>query len=483
MFLSSSGAVIGILVAVFVFLLLLVFASYKKVRPNKALIITGPKKQRIVVGKGAFVVPFIQRSDEITLDLIQTDIKTGTSVPTKEFIDVFVDGVASVRIKTDEDSLKLAGQILLSRGIEEIKVAAREVLEGNMREIVGQMNLIDLVQNREKFSDMVRKSADLDMEKMGLEIVNITIQNFSDQNNVIKDLGIDNVTRIRKEAAIAKANNEKEISIAVSRAKEEANNARVEAELKIAKQDNDLALKVASLKEEADRAKAAADIAYRLEETKRQKEVNIAMQESEIAKRDKEIELETKEVEVAERKLEATIKKSADADRYAVQQKADAQLYARIKEAQAQLEEQKAEAEARIVTAEAIKESELARAQGILAVGNAEAEAIRKKADAMKFMEDAAKLELLLSSKVLPEMVAAAAKPLEKVDKITLWGEGNSTKLVGDIIGTTTKVVESVKEATGVDLTNILTTMVGVKAALPKEVKEEPKKETKKKTE
>jgi len=204
---------IGIGIGVVVAILILIFTSYKKVRPNKALIITGPKRQRIVLGKGAFVIPFLQRKDEITLDLIQTDIKTGTSVPTKEFIDVFVDGVASVRIKTDEESLKLAGQILLSRGIEEIKVAAREVLEGNMREIVGQMNLVDLVQNREKFSDMVKTSAELDMEKMGLEIINITIQNFSDQNNVIKDLGIDNVTRIRKEAAIAKANNEKEISI------------------------------------------------------------------------------------------------------------------------------------------------------------------------------------------------------------------------------------------------------------------------------
>lgn len=468
---GDTLGVIGIIIGII--LVILFLSSYKKVRPNKALIITGPKKQKIVVGKGAFVVPFLQRRDEITLDLIQTDIKTGTSVPTKEFIDVFVDGVASVRIKTDEDSLKLAGQILLSRGVEEIKVAAREVLEGNMREIVGQMNLVDLVQNREKFSDMVRTSAELDMEKMGLEIINITIQNFSDQNNVIKDLGIDNVTRIRKEAAIAKANNEKEISIAVSKAKEEANNARVEAELKIAKQDNDLALKVASLKEESDKARASADIAYKLEETIRLKEVNIAMQESEIAKREKEIELETKEVEVAERKLEATVKKSADAEKYAAEQKAQAQHYIRVKDAEAKLEERKNEAEAQKLTALAFKEAELARAEGIIAVGEAEAEAIRKKAESMMLMEDAAKLELLLNSKVLPEMVAAAAKPLEKVDKITLWGDGGSTKMVGDIIGTSTKVMESVKEATGIDLAQSISTLLGVKAALPKKEIEE----------
>ncbi|VEU80278.1 flotillin family protein [Haploplasma axanthum] len=480
MFLMETGTVVGIVVGIVAVIVLFVLLSYKKVRPNKALIITGPRKQKIVVGKGAFVIPFLQRSDEVTLDLIQTDIKTGTSVPTKEFIDVFVDGVASVRIKTDEDSLKLAGQILLSRGVEEIKVAAREVLEGNMREIVGQMNLVDLVQNREKFSDMVKTSAELDMERMGLEIINITIQNFSDQNNVIKDLGIDNVTRIRKEAAIAKANNEKEISIAVSRAKEEANNARVEAELKIAYQDNELALKVAALKEQSDRAKAAADVAYKLEETRRFKEVNIAYQEAEIAKRDKEIELETKEVEVAERKLEATVKKSAEAEKYAAEQKAEAQLFVRLKEAQAKLEEQKAEAEARKISAISFKEAELARSEGILAVGNAEAEAIRKKAEAMNLMEDASKLELVLSSKVLPEIVAAAAKPLENVDRITLWGEGGSTKLVSDIMATSSKVLESVKESTGIDLSSTISTMLGVKAALPKE-SNEPKNDKKQK--
>ena len=99
------------------------------------------------------------------------------------------------------------------------------------------------------------------------------------------------------------------------------------------------------------------------------------------------------------------------------------------------------------------------------------AEAIEKKALAMKKMESAAVLELVLNSNVLPNIVKAASEPLTKVDKITMYGEGNSTKLVGDIVNTSTKVLESVKEATGIDLTSLLAGFATGKATQNKEEK------------
>nr|WP_247643007.1 flotillin domain-containing protein [Acholeplasma laidlawii] len=90
------------------------------------------------------------------------------------------------------------------------------------------------------------------------------------------------------------------------------------------------------------------------------------------------------------------------------------------------------------------------------AVGLAEAEAIEKKAEAMKLMEDAAVLELILNSDVLPKIVGAAASPLAKVDKITMYGDGNSTKLVGDIVNSSTQILSSIQESTGIDLTSLL---------------------------
>ncbi|PKK87316.1 MAG: flotillin family protein [Tenericutes bacterium HGW-Tenericutes-8] len=463
--------VIAAIVIILVLLGVLFVSSYVKVRPDKAVIITGPKGSRVVTGKATIRIPFFQRIDLLPLDLIQVDIRTSSAVPTNEFINIFVDGVANIKIQSDEASIRLAGEIFLTRTLEDVKQIAKEVLEGNMREIIGQMKLRELVQNRDKFAEQVKLSALADMKKMGLDIINITIQNFADKNGVIDDLGVDNIAQIRKDASIARANSEKEVEIATSKAKELANDARIKAELEIELQNNSLALRQAELKQKADIAKATADASYEIQYANEAKTINISKQNAEIARRDKEIELRGKEVEVEEKTLEARIKKSAEAERYAQEQRADADLYVRTKEAEARLAEEERRAQAVKIAAEADRYSSEQRAIGIQVVGIAEAEAIEKKALAMKKMESAAVLELVLNSNVLPNIVKAASEPLSKVDKITMYGEGNSTKLVGDIVNTSTKVLESVKEATGIDLTSLLAGFATGKATQNKEEK------------
>ncbi len=462
-----------ILIVIGVILLIVLFAaSYVKVRPDRAFIITGPKGSRIVTGKATLRIPFFERIDVLPLDLIQVDIRTSSAVPTNEFINIFVDGVANIKIQSDTDSLRLAGEIFLTRSLEDVKQIAKEVLEGNMREIIGQMKLRELVQNRDKFAEQVKLSALQDMKKMGLDIVNITIQNFTDKNGVIDDLGVDNIAQIRKDASIARAVSEKEVEVATAKAKEISNEARVKSALQMEADNHDLVIRQAKLKQEADVAKAIADASYKIQAAAEDRNINIAKQEAQIALREKEIELRGKEVEIEEKTLEAKIKKAAEAERYARQQRADAELYIRIKEAEASLAEQERRAQAIKLEAEAERFSQEQKAIGIQAVGIAEAEAISKKADAMKKMESAAVLELVLNSEVLPKIVAAASEPLTKVDKITMYGDGNQTKLIGDIINTSTKVLEGVKESTGLDLASVLAGAFGAKA-LGKDSKEE----------
>ncbi len=449
------GIILAIILAIFA-------ASYVKVRPNRAFIITGPRRARVVTGKATYRIPFFERIDIVPLDIIQVDIKTSTAVPTNEFIDIFVDGVANIKVKSTEQDIKLAGEIFLAVGQERIKAIAQEILEGNMREIIGQMKLTELVQNRDKFAEQVGDSAMKDMEKMGLEIINITIQNFNDKNGVIQDLGVDNIAQIRKVANIAKAEAERDIQVAISKAEEVANEARIEAELLIAEQNTNLELKKAELKKKAQTQQASADAAYAIRQAQELKTINVEKQNAAIANREKEIDLKTKEVEVQEKTLEATIKKQAEAAKFAAQQEADAQLYTRTKDAEAKLAEKTNEAEAIKVEAEADKyaalrkadavkaEAEAAKfaalqdAEGILAVGIAEAEAIEKKALAMKLMEEAAVLELVLNSEVLPNIVSAAAAPLAQTEKIIMYGEGNSAKLSKDIMKTTTNILEGI---------------------------------------
>ncbi len=474
--LAGFGTVMSIVGIVTAAVVAFILVSYVKVKPNQAFIITGWRKtSKVVTGKAAWRIPFLERIDVIPLDIIQVDIKTTSAVPTNEFIDIFVDGVANIKVKSDIEDIKRAGEIFLSVGQDQVKKIAEEVLEGNMREIIGQMKLTELVQNRDKFADEVRTTAMQDMEKMGLEIINITIQNFTDSNGVIQDLGVDNIEQIRKDASIAKAEANRDVEVKTSEAKEVANQARIAAELLIAEQNTELELKKAALKRKSQTEQATADAAYSIREAEELLKINVAQQNAEIARKEKEIELKEREVDVEERHLEAVVKKKAEAEKFKAQQQADAELYTRTKDAEAELAEKTREAEAIKLVAEAEKEAALAKALGIEAVGLAEAKAIEEKALAMKKMEEAAVLGLILDSNVLPNIVEAAAAPLAQTDKIVMYGDGNAAKLSKDIMKTSTNILEGVKESLGIDLASLLSGALGGAVTAKLADKEEPK--------
>lgn len=465
--LEPWGVVTIIVVAVVLLVLLLVGVSYVKAPPNTAFIITGPFKQRTLIGRAGFRIPGLERVDKIPLSLIQVDIKTASAVPTKEFINIFVDGVANIKIDSSSEALAKASQIFLQQNLDGIKAIAKEVLEGNMREIIGQMRLEELVHNRDLFAEKVKDNAMQDMAKMGLQIINLTIQNFVDNNKVIENLGVDNIAQISKNASIARAQAERDVQIAQSEANEAANKARVESERLIVEQNTILSLRSAELKTQSDTAKATADAAYSIEEQKRLEQINIAKVNADIAKREREVELGQKEVELQERQLEAQIKKTAEAERYAAEQRALADLYKRQKAAEARKFELVQEAEALRAKAEADKFAAEQEAEGILAKGRAEAEAIEKKAEAMKLMGEASVLELILNSKVLPDIVKAYSEPLAaaygRIENITMYGEGNTANLAKEITNNGSQVIDSLEKTLGIDVKSLLAGVLGTK--------------------
>ena len=464
--LKPLGIVLIVVISLAV-VLVLIGVSYVKAPPNTAFIITGPLKQRTLIGRAGFRIPGLERVDKIPLSLIQVDIKTASAVPTKEFINIFVDGVANIKIDSSSEALAKASQIFLQQNLEGIKSIAKEVLEGNMREIIGQMRLEELVHNRDLFAEKVKENAMQDMAKMGLQIINLTIQNFVDNNKVIENLGVDNIAQISKNASIARAQAERDVQIAQSEANEAANKARVEAERLIVEQNTVLSLRSAELKTQSDTAKATADAAYSIEEQKRLEQINIAKVNADIAKREREVELGQKEVELQERQLEAQIKKTADAERYAAEQRALADLYKRQKAAEARKFELVQEAEALRTKAEADKFAAEQEAAGILAKGKAEAEAIEKKAEAMKLMGEASVLELILNSNVLPEIVKAYSEPLAaaygRIDNITMYGEGNTAQLAKEITNNGSQVIDSLDKTLGIDVKSLLAGVLGTK--------------------
>lgn len=466
------------IVVVALVIVIIFLTGYVKASPDTALIISGMrKKPKVLIGKAGIKIPFLERKDELNLQLIPIDVKTSTAVPTADYINIRVDATVNVKISDNEDRLKLAAQNFLNKKPDYIGGVAREVLEGNVREIVGKMALEEMVSDRQKFAVLVKENAEPDLAAMGLDIISFNVQNFVDNNCVIENLGVDNIVKIQKNAAISRAESEKEIAKAQANAKREANEAEVNAESEIAIKQNELAIKKAELKKESDVKKAEADAAYKIQEEEQRKTVEITTANANIAKQEKEILLKQKEVEITEQTLEAQVKKKAEADRFAKQQQADAQLYERQREAEARKFETEKEAEAMKAEAEAqkykmeqeaegIRTKGLAEAEAIKARAVAEAEGIEKKAEAMAKMGEAAVLEMYFNA--LPEVVKNAAAPLEKVDRITMYGDGNNAKLTRDIINTVNQVMDGLKDSTGVDLSAVLSGFLAGKVASDK---------------
>lgn len=463
---------VSAIIAVVVIAAIVVFLAvgYVKAPPDMAFIVSGiKKKSKVVIGKATIRIPFFERLDKLNLRLIPIDVKTSNAVPTADYININVDATVNVKISNEPEKLRLAAENFLNKNTEYIASVAREVLEGNVREIVGKMKLEEMVSDRQKFANLVKENAEPDLAAMGLDIISFNVQNFVDGNEVIENLGIDNIVKIKKAAAIARAESERDIKVAQAAADKESNDAAVAAQTEIAKKQNELAIKRSELQQEADTKKAMADAAYEIQKEEQRKTIEITTANADIAKQEREIELKQKEVAVKEQALEAEVKKQAEADRYAAQQKADAALYERQKEAEAKQFEAQRQAEARKAQAEAERYAREQEAEGIRAVGEAEAaaiqakgiakaEAMEKKAEAYAKYNKAAVAEMMI--KVLPDVAAKIAEPLGQIDKITIiGGDGSSNgveQVAGNVPAVMAKLFESMKEATGIDLADIV---------------------------
>ena len=456
---------IYIIPAIVILLALFLALGYLKAPPDTAFIISGLGKKRILIGKAGWRFPFLERVDKLSLQVMSVDVKTSEAVPTNEFINVMVDGVANVKVSSDPKLLERAAEALLNMKPAQMIAMITQVLEGNMREIVGSVGLKEMVQDRQGVAKKVAENVIPDMEKLGIELVNFNIQNFRDNAGTIENMGIDNVEQIRKNAQIAKANAQRDIAIASAHAQEEANAVKVEADKKIAEQNAALSVQQAEMQIRADTKKAEADAAYSIQQENQRKTIEVTRTNADIARREKEAELAEKEVAIRERKLDAEVRKAADAKKYQAEREAEADLIRRQRDADAKKYEAMQEAEARKAAAEAARFAMEQEAEGIRAKGLAEAEAIEKKAEAQRKMGEASILEMYLAA--LPDVVKNAAAPLAQTDKIVMYGDGNSSRLVKDVMQSSSQIIEGMKEATGIDLAAIISGFAAAKTASP----------------
>ncbi|MBR7062151.1 MAG: flotillin family protein [Clostridia bacterium] len=517
--LMAAGLPLPAIIAIVIGVLLLIIiaaACYKKAPPTEALVITGAghREPKVISGKGTVVIPVLQRVDHLLMRIMKVDVKTPqTGVKTLEGVPLWLDAVVTIQVyansstvspkeieatgcKTRKEFITMRQQAAISNflGYNEDTISAKvnDVLQGNLREIVATMTVIDVLTKRKEFAESVIENARPDLAKMGLEVVTFNIQDIQDavdncgeRHGVVEAIGVQREMEVKRDAEQARATAMRDIEVAKANAERETAEKRAEAEKLTAEANTTLALRKAELKAQADKAAADAAAAGKIQEQLQEKVRKQAEADVAIAAQEKEILRAEKEAEVKQRKLDAEIRKKADADKYQAEKLAEAQKYAaeqraaaqkvqRQLEAEARLIEVEKEAEAKKVAAEAALVEATKKAEGIRAVGEAEAasiqakalaeaEGIDRKAEAMKKYGEAAVIEMVM--KALPEIAKNVAEPLAHVDKITMYGEGNSAKLVGDIVNSTTQITNGITEGMGIDLKSLLLGVLGGKLA------------------
>lgn len=407
-------------------MVIVVFEScWRKCPPDKLMIVSGFGQTRSVSGKGTFVIPGLQRVDTLALGAVQVQLSTENEIPTQDAILIHACAVANFQIGQTPELIEIASKNYLNMDKAEMTRQVTEVMLGKMREVIGQMDLKELMRDRESFNHKVFEGSRDDLANLGLELRTFNVQDFSDSQGIIRSMGADQAAEIKKEA---------------------------------------------ELKKTADKAAAEADMVKQTVTAEKQRELYVAQQEAQIAAETKKVELAERQVAVKERELDATVRKQAEADRYAAEQKADAELYTRTKNAEAAKVEAQNKSDADLYSAQKT-------AEGVSAKAKAEAEATRLKGEADGAAEKAhgegvaagikAQTEAyngmenayLLANRyidVMPEVAEAVAKPLTAVDSIKMYGDGNATKLVRDTTGMVDQVTSGLKDATGIDLTELL---------------------------
>lgn len=201
-------AAVGIMAVVLVF-----ESCWRKCPPDKLMIVSGAGKMRSVSGKGTFVIPLLQRVDTLSLGAVQVQLTTENDIPTQDAILIHACAVANFQIGQTPELIETASKNYLNLDKEEMTRQVTEVMLGKMREVIGQMDLKELMRDRESFNAKVFGGSKDDLANLGLELRTFNVQDFSDSQGIIRSMGADQAAEIKKEAELAQIKAAEEVAI------------------------------------------------------------------------------------------------------------------------------------------------------------------------------------------------------------------------------------------------------------------------------
>ena len=492
-------ALVIVPVLLILFFLTILVRQYRRCPSNRVLVvygkIGGERTANCLHGGGTFIIPLLQDYQYMTLEPLTIDIDL-TSALSKKNIRVNVPSTFTIGISTQRDIMNNAAERLLGMDEQEIKTQARDIILGQMRLVIATLGIEEINQDREKFLDLVNKNVNYELNKIGLEVINVNIRDITDESGYIEALGRKAAADAINQAKIEVAEAEREGQIGES-------TAHREMEVQVASQ---LAQAAAGQKQ-AERDKRIKVAEYEAAgltgeaEARRNQDVAIAEQQA-LAEQGKKEAQATQRIRVAE--LEATATKGenesqasiADYNATLKERSAEAMRCAEVAEANAErdvlqaerereqarlekeqivvqnIERQKIEIDAE-AEAERIRRIARGNADAVLAKYTAEAEGVKKvleaKAEGYQRLLESCQTQpelapALLIIEKLPELIAEQVKAVQnlKIDKITVWDSGQQNGQPGStagflrgMIGSIPPMHELAKQA-GIDLPEYL---------------------------
>jgi len=436
-----------LIAAVLAIIVLFIFAfakQYRTVGPNEVLIISGRRQKtvtepdgtsrmigyRIRIGGGTFIKPFVETARVLPIEILTVTTKT-PEVLTRQGIVVSCEGQAQVKVGSEEWMIRRAAEQFLGKGIEGMKDISRQVIEGYMRGLISSLSVEEVYQNRDGFAKKLKEEAKHDFARMGLEVISFALTDIADTQGYIEAMGKPQIAKVRMEASVAQAEADRDASIRAAQARKEGDVVKFRAEEEIAAANRDYEVKRSEYTALVNQKKALADMAYDLERHRQNQQMKKEEYAVRLVEKEAGVKVEQAEIKRKELELESTVKKIAEADKYHSQLDAEAESFK-------------------------IMQLAKAKAEAVRLQGDAEAEAMKKRAESYKEFNEAAVYKMFID--VLPELARAVSEPLSKVDKIIMVGDGASgaSKLTGQVASILAQLPDVVQSLSGIDLKKIM---------------------------
>jgi flotillin len=430
--------------------------NYIKVSPNAVAVFSGRRRKlpdgrivgyRMIKGGAALRIPLLEKVEYLSLNVMTIPLEIKRAYTVKG-VPMMVKAVANVKIRSDDTSLQAAAERFLGMSADQIQRVIFQTLEGHLRSILGTLTVEEINSDRQSFAQKLTSEAAADLEKMGLGVDVLTIQEISDEEEYLNALGKRRTAEVKRDATIGEAEATRDSKIKSAQALQEGEKARFTADAEIAQSQRDFLIRQAQYQAEVETQKATAAQAGPLSMAKSRQLVVAEEVKVDRQRTQEMISVQEQEVLRKQKELEATVIKPAEAERQSAIVRAEGAKQSAILEAEgrrsaviatAEAEQEKlrkegagraaaieAEGRAEAAKVEAIG---LAQAKAIEAQGVAEATAILKKAEAWKQFNDSARLQTILEK--LPAIIQASssvfgavAAPLGNIDKVVVIDQG-----------------------------------------------------------